>query len=116
MKFLNKYFATNNAGQVCIKASQASKFAKMIANDFNPIHDENSKRFCVPGDLLFAIALQKYGLHNKMVFQFLELIKAETPLTYPAYPNANSMQLDVLNDKEKPVLGIHGSVATYLNA
>ena len=49
---------------------QASQFAKRIANDFNPLHDEDSTRFCVPGDLLFAKILFSEGLYADMRVTF----------------------------------------------
>lgn len=51
-------------------AEQASRFAKQIAEDFNPIHDAGSKRFCVPGDLLFATLLSKFGLRRHLTCRF----------------------------------------------
>ena len=41
---------------------QASAFAREKARDFNPLHDPDSTRFCVPGDLLFASACAWDGL------------------------------------------------------
>lgn len=102
-----------------MSGKQGNNFAKTVADDFNPIHDTDSKRFCVPGDLLFAIALEKYGLRESMSFKFRELIKADTPLTYPDLekplaskePSANKDKeplstFDVICDRCKPVLGI----------
>ncbi|MEO1880948.1 MAG: DUF3581 family protein, partial [Methylococcales bacterium] len=59
---------------VAITAEQGSLFAKEVAGDFNPIHDVDSKRFCVPGDLLFAIVLEKYGLSKTMNFTFTGML------------------------------------------
>ena len=56
--FLTPYFSTED-NQFQFTREQASHFAKKVAADFNPIHDEDNKRFCVPGDLLFAVLLQK---------------------------------------------------------
>lgn len=53
---------------------QASHFAKKVAGDFNPIHDEDNKRFCVPGDLLFAVLLQQVGISQKMSFRFSGMV------------------------------------------
>ena len=49
---------------------QASTFAKLEAGDFNPLHDEDAKRFVVPGDLLFATLLSRVGLSAKLMVQF----------------------------------------------
>ena len=48
----NFYQRANN--KVSFTRQQASDFAKKVGDDFNPIHDVTAKRFCVPGDLLFA--------------------------------------------------------------
>ncbi|ODS11289.1 DUF3581 domain-containing protein [Vibrio scophthalmi] len=53
---------------------QASHFAKKVAGDFNPLHDEDNKRFCVPGDLLFAVLLSKEGVSQKMRFDFAGMV------------------------------------------
>jgi len=53
---------------------QASAFAKGEAGDFNPIHDVDARRFCVPGDLLFSVALHYLGLYQSMSFEFLQLV------------------------------------------
>lgn len=71
--FLTSYFSTqDNAFQ--FTRQQASHFAKKVAGDFNPIHDEDSKRFCVPGDLLFAVLLQQEGISQKMSFRFSGMV------------------------------------------
>ncbi len=84
MNFLDPYLSQDlhNGNQITINADQACDFAKQVAGDFNPIHDADSKRFCVPGDLLFAIALNRYGLHSSMQFSFLEMLGADVPIIY----------------------------------
>lgn len=86
--FLAPYF-TQQGSQVLINAEQASAFAKDIAGDFNPIHDVDSKRFCVPGDLLFAIVLQHYGLSRKMSVKFSGMVGADTALILPSHDDGN---------------------------
>lgn len=71
--FLSPYFSNNN-GKVVISSEQASDFAKQVAQDFNPIHDVGAKRFCVPGDLLFALILTQYGLSQNMTFKFAGMV------------------------------------------
>jgi hypothetical protein len=88
-----------------VNAEQGNNFAKHVADDFNPIHDTESKRFCVPGDLLFAIALERYGLRESMSFRFQELIKADTALSYPEVEGV-SADFNVTCDRSKAVLGI----------
>ena len=63
--FLERYHATQN-GLVLISATQASRFAKEVAGDFNPIHNPDARRFCVPGDLLFALLLSHFGLSRQL--------------------------------------------------
>jgi len=67
---------------VTVSAAQASDFAKTIADDFNPLHDEDAKRFCVPGDLLFSLILRYYGMAEKMQFRFTGMVGDKTPLSF----------------------------------
>ena len=67
--FLDSYYSDNN-GELSFTREQASHFAKRVAGDFNPLHDEDNKRFCVPGDLLFSVLLANVGLSQKMRFEF----------------------------------------------
>ncbi len=106
MEFLENYFETA-AGSITISGQQGSDFAKSVATDFNPIHDVGSKRFCVPGDLLFAIALSRYGLHQSMTFSFLDMVKADSELVY-----SNDVNQGVSYANGKPVLGISASGAS----
>ncbi|HAT41233.1 MAG TPA: DUF3581 domain-containing protein [Rheinheimera sp.] len=63
-------FVDLSAETIVFRAEQASRFAKQVAEDFNPIHDADSKRFCVPGDLLFATLLSKFGLSRELHCRF----------------------------------------------
>ncbi|MGK0374289.1 MAG: hypothetical protein ACJA2E_000758 [Arenicella sp.] len=108
MNFLSNFYTVSNDKQVSVSAEQGNDFAKHVADDFNPIHNIDSKRFCVPGDLLFAIALERYGLRQSMSFRFRELIKADTPLSYPEI-DLPSAEFDVTCDRSKAVLGIEFS-------
>ncbi len=105
MQFLQSYFH-NQDQEIKISAQQGSDFAKNIAGDFNPIHNPDSKRFCIPGDLLFAIALDQYGLYQKMNFQFLELVAAKNTLIYPVKSDQSEGQLTVINERQHDVLKI----------
>ena len=104
---LDKFFSSNADGFVQISAEQGSAFAKQIAGDFNVIHDADSKRFCVPGDLLFALALKHYGVFQKMNFAFKDLVGADVGLSYPE--KANQDQIDVSNQSGKVVLSMQTS-------
>lgn len=79
--YLDQFHQTANH-QVTIAAEQASRFAKEIADDFNPLHNPDAKRFCVPGDLLFSLVLAKYGLSQKMSFLFKGMVGANTALNF----------------------------------
>ncbi|MCF8005389.1 MAG: DUF3581 domain-containing protein, partial [Chromatiaceae bacterium] len=48
---------------------------------FNPIHDATHPRFCVPGDLLFALVLARCGLARRMTFRFTGMVAADAALT-----------------------------------
>ncbi len=75
-------FYSENKGYIQFTREQASQFAKCVAGDFNPIHDPDSKRFCVPGDLLFACSLKKYGLSENMSFRFSGMVGSEVVLNF----------------------------------
>ena len=110
MQILEPYFSQPSTTQFCVSAAQASAFAKNVAQDFNPIHDVDSRRFCVPGDLLFALALQQYGVYQRMQFQFLDLVNADIALNYPMLEHSGTaIDLEVTDANDKPVLGIHCS-------
>lgn len=102
--FLDPYFQTRN-NHVVISAHQGSAFAKEVAGDFNPIHDPDNRRFCVPGDLLFSLALNHYGLSQRMSVRFAGLVDADQPLLFPA-PEDVQDQIAVTDDKERVVLEI----------
>lgn len=70
-------------GLVRISAQQASRFAKEVAGDFNPIHDPDSRRFCVPGDLLFSLVLAKCGVSREMSFAFRDMVGDGVALRFP---------------------------------
>lgn len=80
--FLDEFHSTEN-GVVRISAEQGSRFAKEVAQDFNPIHDAGATRFCVPGDLLFALVLGFYGLSERMAFSFRGMVGSNVQLRFP---------------------------------
>ncbi len=90
----SEQFATLKGSNLHITAEQASDFAKTVSNDFNPIHDPENKRFCVPGDLLFALAVENYGLSEKIHVDFTGLVNADTHLTYPLTSNPSKTVTD----------------------
>ena len=76
-------FYTANKGKISFTREQGSNFAKQIADDFNPIHDPDSRRFCVPGDLLFAVIIARYGLSRHMEFRFTGMVDDSSELLLP---------------------------------
>ena len=94
-------FHTQAAGRIRISASQASRFAKRMAGDYNPIHDPDARRFCVPGDLLFALVLAQHGLSQRMTFHFRGMVGDDVPLSIHICDDAS---LSVQDDAGKEVL------------
>lgn len=87
-----------NADQFSFTREQASRFAKFVANDYNPIHDVDAKRFCVPGDLLFAISLAKAGLSQSMKVDFTDMVTDGIQLSLQS-PEVGQNQLMGDNNK-----------------
>ncbi|MCL1124285.1 DUF3581 domain-containing protein [Shewanella surugensis] len=106
--FLSPYFNKKNQ-VISVSRTQASTFAKHVAQDFNPIHDVNAKRFCVPGDLLFALVLTEYGLSQKMTFNFAGMVGDHVPL---AFSDSEEQDFDICDEKEKCYLKVHRSGET----
>ncbi len=79
---LENYYQIHQ-NKILVSRQQASDFAKQVANDFNPIHDVDSKRFCVPGDLLFSLVLSHYGLSRSMKFVFSGMVNDNIQLIFP---------------------------------
>ena len=79
---LSAYYQQQD-GKVSFTREQGSRFAKTLADDFNPLHDIDAKRFCVPGDLLFSLVLDKYGVSEKMNFSFLGMVTDAVELQLP---------------------------------
>ncbi|WP_112478834.1 DUF3581 domain-containing protein [Vibrio variabilis] len=91
--FLTPYISRENS-KFQFTRQQASHFAKKIAGDFNPIHDEDSKRFCVPGDLLFAALLDKEGISQKMRFEFSGMVNDGVELEVQRNSDSESVVVD----------------------
>ncbi|MDN3652008.1 DUF3581 family protein [Thalassotalea ponticola] len=95
--FIKQFYNEEN-GKINISRQQASDFAKQIADDFNPIHNVDAKRFCVPGDLLFSIVLNKVGVNQQMHFDFCGMVTEGVELKFPEqYVESASVADD--NDK-----------------
>lgn len=105
--FLQEFYSTKH-DKISIDALQGSRFAKEIAGDFNPLHDADAKRFCVPGDLLFALVLERFGLSQKMAFTFSGMVGRDIPLIFP---ETDESLFDIRDDHGKPYLRVERSGA-----
>lgn len=104
---LEKYFALND-GIVSFSEQQASAFAKGIAGDFNPIHDPGSRRFCVPGDLLFCVLLNRYGIARTTAVQFSGMLDAKTHMCLPANVESDVVDapIHIKDTRDKALLSL----------
>ena len=100
--FLENFYSLDQ-GKTLVSPEQASNFAKKVADDFNPIHDPDAKRFCVPGDLLFSLVLSKYGLSQEMCFTFAGMVGKGVPLNFP---ESDDHRITITDDNEKEYLHI----------
>ncbi|AMO55152.1 hypothetical protein GZ77_11750 [Endozoicomonas montiporae] len=107
--FLKPYFTELDNNKFSFSRQQSSDFAKCVANDFNPIHDIDARKFCVPGDLLFAKILTSQGLYETMEVNFNGMVGGETELSIVADHNE---QLLIVDDNEKEYLSIRHSGAS----
>ncbi|MBZ9559629.1 MULTISPECIES: DUF3581 family protein [Modicisalibacter] len=102
-------FHTVADGWIRITATQASRFAKRMAGDYNPIHDPDARRFCVPGDLLFALVLARHGLSQRMTFHFRGMVGDDVPL---AVEERDGGALSVVDATGKAFLDVERSGET----
>jgi len=73
-------FVTRHGEAFSFSRQHSCAFAKQVAGDFNPIHDVDAKRFCVPGDLLFSYLLTRYGVSQQLSCQFSGMVSADVLL------------------------------------
>ncbi|ALP54410.1 hypothetical protein Tel_15345 [Candidatus Tenderia electrophaga] len=102
---LEDYFSRRD-NRILVSRRQASSFAKKIAGDFNPIHDEDAKRFCVPGDLLFALGLHHYGLSQRMCINFGGMVSDSVPLLFS---ESDGDDISICDENGKEYLNISRS-------
>jgi hypothetical protein len=102
--FIDQYYSERD-GRISFTQEQGSDFAKGLADDFNPLHDVDAKRFCIPGDLLFSIILSKYGLSQHMEFIFSGMVRAGVELVLPE----PSPDLHIKSTDDREYLSIHRS-------
>lgn len=95
-------FVSRHGEAFSFSREHSCKFAKQIAGDFNPIHDVDAKRFCVPGDLLFSYLLTRYGVSQQLRCQFSGMVNADTLLHCRVVTN----QIQVCDEQGKVYLTI----------
>ena len=99
---LENYYSLENS-RLSFTRQQASDFAKSVAGDFNSIHDVDSKRFCVPGDLLFSVIIHHYGLRQTMGFSFSGMVNDDTTLILP---EINAREISIYDENDKKYLDV----------
>ncbi len=104
---LEKYY-TLDGSRLSFTRQQASDFAKLAAGDFNPIHDIDSKRFCVPGDLLFSVMINHYGLRQTMGLSFSGMVNNEITLILP---EVNAREISIYDENDKKYLDVSSNGA-----
>lgn len=109
---ISRYF-TESDGAVSFSAAQASAFAKGVAGDFNPIHDPQSKRFCVPGDLLFTVLLHRYGAARNTEVRFAGMLDDKTRMLMPDSVDAQS---DITDARLRALLNLSLEGERYVDA
>jgi len=102
-------FVTLSEQGMQFSQKQASQFAKGVAGDFNPIHDIDAKRFCVPGDLLFAALLTHYGVYQHLQIDLVALVNAGVVVALPKELTAENEIRDC-NDRHLLSLNLSGEL------
>ncbi len=102
---ISDYFIEED-NSVYFEEAQASRFAKSVAGDFNPIHDPGSKRFCVPGDLLFSVVLGRYGVSEKTRLEFSGMLDGKTRMHLPSEA---SDVMSIVDDRDKELMNVQRS-------
>jgi len=110
--FTQNYYSRIDDAFVFSK-QQGSDFAKKIAGDFNPLHDTDNSRFCIPGDLLFSVMLAEFGVSKSMDFDFQGMISGDMPVHFVQEKGS----IEAKNDKNKTLLQLKrsGEISTNLN-
>ena len=103
---ISQYVTLNDQGMQ-FSQTQANHFAKGVAGDFNPIHDIGGKRFCVPGDLLFAALLNRYGVYEQLTVDLMALVNADVIVRLPEQLQAANEIRDA-NDRHLLSLDVAG--------
>ncbi len=104
--FIEQY-CNIDSEKISFTRQQGSDFAKQVADDFNPLHNVETKRFCVPGDLLFSVIIAKAGLHKEMSFDFSGMVNDNIELTFPT-EITDSYAVNDDNDKTYLTVAVSG--------
>ena len=108
---------TLEPGSVRFDEEGASAFAKGVAGDFNPIHDPGSRRFCVPGDLLFSVLLDRYGVFEETAVRFAGMLDGGVAMALPppVPPGADGepLALHLSDPRGREVLSFFGEGRRY---
>ena len=99
---LEKYYNLDGS-RLSFSRQQASDFAKSVAGDFNGIHDTDAKRFCVPGDLLFSVIINHYGLRQTMGFSFSGMVGDDVKLILP---EVDAREISIYDENDKKYLDV----------
>ena len=108
---IEKYYHLEDS-KLSFTRQQASEFAKSVAGDFNPLHNVDSKPFCVPGDLLFSVIIRHYGLRQTMGFSFSGMVNDTTTLHLP---RVQAREISIYDDNNKKYLDISSNGDTTQN-
>ncbi|WEJ63562.1 DUF3581 domain-containing protein [Thiomicrorhabdus lithotrophica] len=111
--YLDDFHSIHN-DLIIITPEQGSRFAKEVSDDFNPLHNPDSKRFCVPGDLLFAMTLARFGLSEKMTFNYTGMVGKGVELVFPKSADNNFIIKDN-NDKAYLDISREGNISDDMN-
>ncbi len=101
---IDQYYNEPN-GRISFTREQGSNFAKQMARDFNPLHDAEAKRFCIPGDLLFSVILAKFGVSQHMEFVFSGMVVDGVELVLPE----SSKELEIHDSEGREYLRVKRS-------
>ncbi len=99
---IEKYYNLDSP-KLSFTRRQGSDFAKTVAGDFNPLHDVDAKRFCIPGDLLFAVIIRHYGLRQTMGFSFSGMVDDNVTL---CLPEVKAREISIYDERDKKYLDI----------
>ncbi len=99
---IEKYYSLDGS-KLSFTRQQGSDFAKTVAGDFNPLHNVDTTRFCIPGDLLFAVIIRHYGLQQIMGLSFSGMVNDYVTLYLP---EVNAREISIYDEKNKKYLDI----------